>query len=155
MKVYTGKKVKTYKVKTNKNGIAGFSTKSLSKSKHKVVVSVKSNKFYKSAKAKGSVKISKKLKTRIVCDEPRAGGIDLYYNGYYYGTLVNHAYITAHVYDSNGKEIFKKVKFKNPDGEVTTGTSGQSTYISTGRGDITVTFPGDSKYFSSKTTVTI
>ena len=38
LKVYTGKKYKTYTVKTNSNGIATFKTSSLAKGKHKMIV---------------------------------------------------------------------------------------------------------------------
>lgn len=39
IKVYTGKKYKTYTVKTNKNGIAKINTKNLKVGKHRVVIS--------------------------------------------------------------------------------------------------------------------
>ena len=70
VKVYTGSKYKTYTKKTNSKGVAAFSTKSLSKTTHKVVVKVKATKKYKAASAKSSVKIVKsKLKTKINIEE--------------------------------------------------------------------------------------
>ena len=50
IKVYTGKKYKTYKVKTNSKGIAKISTKALKKGTHKVVIS-SSNKNYSVSKS--------------------------------------------------------------------------------------------------------
>ncbi len=49
VKVYTGKKVKTFKIKTNKKGIAKLSTRKLAKGKHKIIVS-SLNKNYKISK---------------------------------------------------------------------------------------------------------
>ena len=57
VKMFTGKKFKTYSLKTNKNGVAGINTKSLKKGLHKVTVKVKSNSKIKSASAKSTVKI--------------------------------------------------------------------------------------------------
>jgi hypothetical protein len=61
IKVYTGKKYKTYSVKTNAKGVASISTKSLSKATHKVAVNVKKTSKYKSASKKSSIKIVKKV----------------------------------------------------------------------------------------------
>ena len=55
MKVYTGKKFKTYSVKTNKNGIAKFNTKKLSKGNHRVVVSSANSNY--SVSKKSAIKI--------------------------------------------------------------------------------------------------
>ena len=52
VKVYTGNKYKTFTVKTNSKGVASISTKSLSKGNHKVMISTKGDKNYKSAGAK-------------------------------------------------------------------------------------------------------
>ena len=49
VKVYTGKKAITYKLKTNKKGVAKLNTKKLSKGKHKLVIS-SLNKNYKISK---------------------------------------------------------------------------------------------------------
>ena len=49
VKVYTGKKYKVYKLKTNKKGVAKLNTKKLKKGKHKVVIT-SLNKNYKISK---------------------------------------------------------------------------------------------------------
>ena len=55
VKVYTGKKYKVYKLKTNKKGIAKFNVKKLKKGTHKVIIS-SLNKNYKISK-KSSIRI--------------------------------------------------------------------------------------------------
>ena len=55
VKVYTGKKAKTYVIKTNKKGIAKFNTKKLKRGLHKVVI-LSANKNYIVSK-KSSIKI--------------------------------------------------------------------------------------------------
>ena len=62
IKAYTGKKAKKIVRKTNSKGQVSFSTKSLSKGKHKIVITVKKTSKYKKASAKSSVKIVKKTK---------------------------------------------------------------------------------------------
>lgn len=57
IKVFTGKKFKTYTVKTNKKGIAKINTKNLKKGTHKVVIS-SGNSNYKIS-AKSAIKIKK------------------------------------------------------------------------------------------------
>jgi len=58
IKVYTGKKAKTYTVKTNAKGIAQISAKKLKVGKHKVVVT-SANKYVVAKKAKSTIKIKK------------------------------------------------------------------------------------------------
>ena len=60
VKVFTGKKFKSYSLKTNKRGVVSINTKSLKKGTHKVTVKVKSNSKVKSASAKSSIKTVKK-----------------------------------------------------------------------------------------------
>jgi len=55
VKVYTGKSYKTFTVKTDGKGQAGISAKSLSKGKHKVVISTKSTGNYKACSIRSSV----------------------------------------------------------------------------------------------------
>ena len=55
IKVYTGKKYKTYNIKTNKKGVAKFNTKILKRGTHKVVIS-SGNSNYKIS-AKSTIKI--------------------------------------------------------------------------------------------------
>ncbi|WP_295590337.1 hypothetical protein [uncultured Methanobrevibacter sp.] len=59
IKVYTGKKYKTYTVKTNSKGIANLNVKSLTVGSHKVVVS-SANKYVVAKAAKSTIKITKK-----------------------------------------------------------------------------------------------
>lgn len=56
IKVYTGKKTKTYTVKTNSKGIAQINTKSLSYGKHKVVISSGNSNYVMSAKSTITIK---------------------------------------------------------------------------------------------------
>ena len=56
VKVYTGKKFKTYTVKTNSKGLAKLNTKSLKVGKHKVVVSSGNSKYVISAKSVITIK---------------------------------------------------------------------------------------------------
>jgi hypothetical protein len=56
IKVYTGKKYKTFTVKTSKKGIAKINTKSLKKGKHKVVVSSENKNYIISAKSRITIK---------------------------------------------------------------------------------------------------
>lgn len=58
VKVYTGKKSKTYTIKTNSKGIAKLSTKSLKVGNHKVVIT-SANKYVKASKKTSSIKITK------------------------------------------------------------------------------------------------
>ena len=58
IKVYTGKKAKTYTAKTNAKGIAKISTKKLKVGKHKVIVT-SANKYVVAKKAKSTIKIKK------------------------------------------------------------------------------------------------
>ena len=58
VKVYTGKKAKTFTAKTNAKGIAKISTAKLKVGKHKVVVA-SANKYVVAKKAKSTIKIKK------------------------------------------------------------------------------------------------
>ena len=58
IKVYTGKKAKTYTAKTNAKGIAKISSAKLKVGKHKVVVT-SANKYVVAKKAKSTIKIKK------------------------------------------------------------------------------------------------
>ena len=59
VKVYTGKKYKTYTIKTNSKGIAKLQTKSLALGTHKIKISTK-NKKYKISKS-SSIKVNKTI----------------------------------------------------------------------------------------------
>ena len=56
VKVYTGKKYKTYTIKTNKKGVAQLNVKSLKVGKHKVVISSGNAKYTVSAKSTITIK---------------------------------------------------------------------------------------------------
>ncbi len=56
VKVYTGKKSKTYVIKTDKKGVAKLNTKKLSRGKHKVVISSGNSNYKISAKSKITIK---------------------------------------------------------------------------------------------------
>jgi len=55
VRVYTGKKAKTYKLKTNKKGVAKLKTSKITKGKHKLIIT-SLNKNYK---------ISKKITVKV------------------------------------------------------------------------------------------
>ena len=46
LKVFTGKKHKVYKIKTNKKGVAKFNTKKLKRGKHKVIITSANKNYY-------------------------------------------------------------------------------------------------------------
>lgn len=56
VKVFTGKKSKTYTVKTNKKGVAKFNTKSISRGAHNVVISSGNSNYKISAKSTITIK---------------------------------------------------------------------------------------------------
>ena len=56
IKVYTGKKSKTYKVKTNRKGVASINTKKLKRGTHKVVISSLNKNYSISKKSKIIIK---------------------------------------------------------------------------------------------------
>lgn len=58
VKVYTGKKAKSYTLKTNAKGIAKLNVKKIKVGKHKVIVT-SANKYVKAKKAKSTIKIKK------------------------------------------------------------------------------------------------
>ena len=64
LKVYTGKKYKTYSIKTNKNGAASISTKKLSKGTHKVSIEIKANSKYKSSSKTSKIIVKKNYKPK-------------------------------------------------------------------------------------------
>lgn len=119
IKVYTGNKYKTFKAKTNKNGIAKISTKSLSKGTHKVVVNAKATKKYKAKTVKSSIKIKSKsssinnngkVSTRIKAKYTLTWKSKEYVHSYSYGTYstyVKYPYISINptLEGADGKKI--------------------------------------------------
>lgn len=78
--VYTGKKFVTLTAKTNSKGVASFSTKSLSKASHKVIVNIKETTNFRKASAKSTITVAKfKYSTKITIQD--ASTVDL---GYYH-----------------------------------------------------------------------
>ena len=75
LRVYTGKKYKTYTIKTNSKGVAKFNTKKLKVGSHKVVV-ISKKKGYKFKKT-SKIKIKPKKRARVVVITPKS------YNKYY------------------------------------------------------------------------
>ena len=75
LRVYTGKKYKTYTIKTNSKGVAKFNTKKLKVGTHKIVI-ISKKKGYKFKKT-SKIKIKAKKRARIVVINPKA------YNKYY------------------------------------------------------------------------
>ena len=149
MKVSGAKK---YAAKTNSDGYASFNTKSLSKGKHKVSVSAAANKNYKSGKAKGSVKIVNKLKTRFKYDEGWRQGMGATIGGYS-GYVTFSVNFNVFLLDSKGNGLVKPIKV--------TDSSGTKTYrtpatVSVAPGTrVTLVFAGDSRYLPCKKTITI
>ena len=152
MKVYTGKKVKKYTVKTDSDGYASFNTKSLSKATHKVVVLVKANKYYKSAKSEGSVQITKKIPTTIGYEPGLIfHATQNWITPYSWTTHTYDVQIFVTLKDKNGKELYKPVTLYHSDGNTASGTSGGYITVDGGRpGTVTLKFAGDKKYMASE-----
>lgn len=156
LKVYTGKKYKTVNVKTNSKGEASISTKTLTKTTHKVVISAKATTNYLSASKSSSIKIIKaKIKTQFEF-------VDMYYNYYNNGALKSVS-IKLNLIDANGKILHKAIKGQifreylgqyESYGDVSTGTSGNYIEVYKDIGSWTflvqVDFVGDSTYESAK-----
>jgi hypothetical protein len=145
-KFYTGSKYKTLTAKTNSKGVASFSTKALSKSGHKVVISTKANANYKAGSAKSSVNVlASKIPTSMMAQQ----GIRFILGGS--GISLTSATVTLR--DSNGKELIKPIKVYAPSQGTTVDTSGTAipirlTYSQT----FTFTFEGDDIYQASSCT---
>ncbi|MBR3209689.1 MAG: hypothetical protein IKF82_05415 [Bacilli bacterium] len=156
MKVYTGKKYKTYTLKTKKNGVVSFNTKSLSKTKHKVVITAKGTSKYKKSSAKSSVEITNKMPTKIVVENKSIWRYRDPFSGIYrtggeftpilkdkYGHKIKGNY-EADVWVGSTREAVIKNKF----GE-------RGVYYSYGLNQykVVITFAGNSKYKASEVTI--
>ncbi len=145
IKVYTGKKAKTYTVKTNKNGVASINTKNLKVGKHKVVVTTPATAKYKKSSATGTIEISKKIPTYI--------GYNYILTTYSYG-YVSGRIIYPYLKDMNGNELTKKLTITHSSGAKSTGYSGSGISLPGGSyGSVTIKFAGDSKYRASTYTI--
>jgi uncharacterized FlaG/YvyC family protein len=150
IKVYTGKKYKTYKAKTNSKGLAKFNTKKLSVGKHKVVIKIKGTKKLKAKSAKSSIKIVKsspatakpKIKTHF-----EFWDVDYEYN--LDGTFREYVY-SVRLCDADGNEIVKEiiVKYNGYQNKKYSNEDIVLTQLTINRyGDyLTVIFEGDDKY---------
>ena len=150
IKVYTGKKFKTYKVKTNSKGIASIKTKSLKKGSHKVVISIKGNSKHKSASAKSKITIVKsKIKTNLCLEGPNKQILDyVYVGGVFANAIKVYPKLTA-----NGKVLSKKITVKTSNGKKITGQSGKGIVISSSdynSGKMTFVFAEDNYYCGAK-----
>ena len=166
-------KGKKYTAKTNSQGKASFSTKSLGKGKH----TVKGNSKFKKASAKGSVKILKnKIPTKIIVKNtdvqiyhdrdpvyetiPGSNTVTVRYVDKGFRTV---AYYTPVLKDANGRELKFKYKAEmwvdgtHAVGEVIKGKFGKSnTYYTSGMYSnfkLTVYFAGNNLYASCQKTV--
>lgn len=146
VKVFTGKKAKTYTLKTKKDGFAVLKTKGIKVGKHKVQITFKGNKNFKKSKAKATIEVSKKMRTYI--------GYHSIMTFYSYGSVSGRS-ISVYLEDMNGKELRKKVTLISSSGDKTTGYSGDSIsmpYVYSG-GSLTLKFAGDKKYMPSTYTI--
>jgi hypothetical protein len=144
VKVFTGKKSKTYTLKTDKDGNAILKTKGLSVGKHKVQITFKGNKNYKKSTAKATIEVSKKIPTRV---------------GYYYMLTTHFNYggssrsVSAYLKDMNGNDINnKKITITGSNGGTSTGYSGSMISLPSGS-TVVLRFAGDSKYMPSTFTI--
>lgn len=144
VKVFTGKKSKTYTVKTKKDGFAILKTKGIKVGKHKVKIIFKGNKNFKKATAKNTIEVSKKMPTRV---------------GYYYMLTTSFMWggrsrsVSAFVKDMNGNELKnKKITITGSLGGTTTGYSGEMIPLPSGS-TVVMKFAGDKKYMPSTFTI--
>ena len=144
VKVYTGKKAKTYKLKTKKDGFAVLKTKGIKVGKHKVKITAKGNKNFKKASAKATIEVSKKIPTRV-------GYYYMLTTRFYYGVVSRSVY--AYVKDMNGKALDnKKITIYGSLGGTTTGYSGSFIRLPSGS-TVVMKFAGDKKYMPSTFTI--
>lgn len=144
VKVYTGKKSKTYTVKTKKDGYAILKTKGIKVGKHKVKITFKGNKNFKKASAKATIEVTKKIPTRT---------------GYYY-MFTSYSYwgygsrsVKAFVKDIHGNDLTnKKITIYGSLGGTTTGYSGDMISLPSGS-TVVMKFAGDKKYMPSTFTI--
>jgi predicted outer membrane repeat protein len=145
VKVYTGKKAKTYKLKTKKDGYAILKTKGIKIGKHKVKITAKGTKNFKKASAKASIEVSKKMPTRVGYYYMRT----TYF--YYYGVASRS--VLAYVKDMHGNVLSnKKITIYGSYGGTSTGYSGEWIPLPSGS-TVVMKFAGDKKYRSSKFTI--
>ncbi len=144
VKVFTGKKSKTYTLKTKKDGFAILKTKGIKVGKHKVQITFKGNKNYKKATAKNTIEVSKKMPTRV-------GYYYMYTTYSYWG--VGSRSVKVFVKDMYGKDLnHKKITITGNYGDKTTGYSGDMVRLPSGS-TVVIKFAGDKKYMPSTFTI--
>lgn len=116
VKVYTGKKYKTYNLKTNKKGVVSIPTKALSKGKHKVAIKTKATSKIKAASKTSYITVKKATSSSSSSSqggetekpkEPlnttmKIGGFVSYI--YYAGSPAGFT-TTFYIYDQNGNRV--------------------------------------------------
>ena len=144
VKVYTGKKAKTYTIKTKKDGYAILKTKGIKLGKHKVKITFKGNKNFKKASAKASIEVTKRIPTRV---------------GYYYRLTTSFFWgggstlVKAFVKDIYGNELKNKlITITGSYGDKETGYSGDLIRLPGGN-PVVLKFAGDKKYMPSTYTI--
>ena len=144
VKVFTGKKSKTYTVKTKKDGFGILKVKGLKVGKHKVQITFKGNKNYKKASAKATIEVSKKIPTRT--------GYYYMFTSYSYGWVSGRS-VSVFVKDAYGNDLkHKKVTIVGSSGDKTTGYSGEMIRLPSGS-TVVIKFAGDKKYMPSTYTI--
>lgn len=154
VKIYTGNKAKTQTVKTNSKGIATISTKGLSKSNHKIVVSVKANTYFKSASKTSSAKIVAKASTSISYQNLTFFANKDWIDSNSFRSDTYGVGVVVVLKDANGNKLTKSVTIIHSDGYYNIGKSGELFAVKGGRpGTLTIKFEGDKNYKASSCTV--
>ncbi|WP_405264918.1 hypothetical protein [Methanobrevibacter sp.] len=144
VKVYTGKKAKTYTLKTKKDGFAILKTKGIKVGKHKVKITFKGNKNFKKASAKNTIEVTKRMPTRV--------GYHYMFTSYFYGIAGSRS-VMAYVKDMHGNELnHKKITIYGSLGGKTTGYSGEMIRLPSGS-TVVMKFAGNKKYMPSTFTI--
>jgi hypothetical protein len=140
VKVYTGKKSKTYTLKTKKDGFAILKTKGIKVGKHKVKITFKGNKNLKKASAKNTIEVTKRMPTRV-------GYHYMFTTRFVYGGVIRS--VMPYVKDMNGKELnHKKITITGSYGDKVTGYTGEMIRLPSGF-PVVFKFAGDKKYMPS------
>lgn len=140
VKVYTGKKAKTYNLKTKKDGFAILKTKGIKVGKHKVKITFKGNKNFKKASAKNTIEVTKRMPTRV-------GYHYMFTTRFVYGGVIRS--VMPYVKDMNGKELnHKKITITGSYGDKVTGYTGEMIRLPSGF-PVVFKFAGDKKYMPS------
>ena len=141
VKVSTGKKSKTYTLKTKKDGFAVLKTKGIKVGKHNVKITFKGNKNFKKASAKNTIEVSKKIPTSV--------GYNYIFTSWSAWGYVMGRSINTYVKDMYGNYLnHKKITITGSSGEKTTGYTGEMIPLPSGS-YVTIKFAGDKKHMPS------